>query len=78
LVPVFGALVDWSAARRFQPAAAYAFFASAGMYVALAALGLERPLRLLPKHAAEGTLIAQVTVPTGSLATVDTAGKPPE
>jgi len=54
LVPVLGALFDWSAARRFQPAALYAFLTSAGLYLALAALGLERPLALLPKPVAEG------------------------
>ncbi len=55
LVPVLGALFDWSAARRFQPAALYAFLTSAGLYLALAALGLERPLVLLPEPGAEGT-----------------------
>jgi len=54
LVPVLGALCDWSAARRFQPAALYEFLASAGLYLALAALGLERPLALLPEPVAEG------------------------
>ena len=55
LIPVLGALVNWSAARQFQPAALYAFFTSAGLYLALAALGLERPLVLLPKPVAEDT-----------------------
>jgi hypothetical protein len=44
LVPVFGALTDWDATRRFQPAALFAFLASAVMYTVLAAFGLERPL----------------------------------
>ncbi len=55
LVPVVGALGDWSAARRFQPAALYAFLTSAALYLALAALGLERPLALLPEPVAEET-----------------------
>ena len=55
LLPVLGALIDWSAARRFQPAALYAFLTSAGLYLALAPLGLERPLALLPEPVAEGT-----------------------
>ena len=55
LLPVLGALIDWSAARRFQPAALYAFLTSAGLYLALASLGLERPLALLPEPVAEGT-----------------------
>ena len=55
LVPMLGALIDWSAARRFQPAALYAFLTAVGLYLALAALGLERPLALLPEPVAEGT-----------------------
>jgi len=54
LVPLLGALFDWSTAQRFQPAALYAFLTSAVLYLALAALGLERPLALLPARAAEG------------------------
>jgi cytosine permease len=54
LVPVVGAICDWSAARRFQPAALYAFLTSAGLYLVLAALGLERPLAMLPEPVAEG------------------------
>jgi cytosine permease len=57
LVPVFGALLDWTAARRFQPASLYAFLASAALYLALAAAGLERPLAPLPAAATEGTSV---------------------
>ena len=48
LVPLLGSLFDWSAARRFQPAALYAFFTSAVLYLVLAALGLQRPWRSFP------------------------------
>jgi cytosine permease len=64
LVPVIGALVNWGATRWFQPATLYALFTSAGLYLALAALGLERPLVLLPEPVAEGTP-KPVTVQTG-------------
>jgi cytosine permease len=57
LVPVFGALLDWTAARRFQPASLYAFLASAALYLALAAAGLEPPLVPLPAAATEGTSV---------------------
>ena len=50
LLPVLGALIDWSAARRFQPAALYAFLTSAGLYLALAPLGLERPWLFFPNR----------------------------
>ena len=63
LVPVLGAVVNWSAARRFQPASLYAFFISAGLYLALAALGLERPLVLLPEPLVEVTPKAEGETP---------------
>jgi hypothetical protein len=63
LVPVLGSLVNWSAARRFQPASLYAFLTSAGLYLVLAALGLERPLVLLPEPLAEGPPNAEADTP---------------
>jgi cytosine permease len=54
LVPVLGVLFDWSPARSFQPAALYAFLTSAVLYLAMAALGMERPLAILPPLVAEG------------------------
>ena len=39
LVPLLGDLVQWSAARRFQPASLYAFLASAGFFLVFSALG---------------------------------------
>jgi hypothetical protein len=49
LVPLFGILLDWPAARRFQPAALLAFVAAAGAYAALTASTPERPWVPLPE-----------------------------
>ncbi len=53
LVPLVGSLVDWSAARRFQPASLYAFLAAAGLFLIFSAVGPERPLIGLPEVARE-------------------------
>jgi len=49
LVPLLGASMEWTGAKRFQPASLFAFLASAGLYLTFAALGLERPLASLPE-----------------------------
>jgi len=41
LVPLLGDLLRWPAAQRFQPAALYAFLASACLFLLLSALGLQ-------------------------------------
>ena len=48
LVPVIGAWTDWTPARRFQPAALFAFLTAAAFYLIFAAIGLEGPLIIVP------------------------------
>jgi len=53
LTPLLGALLDWPAALRFQPAALFAFLTGACLFLILSALGLERPLAGVPATASE-------------------------
>jgi cytosine permease len=48
LVPLFAAMIGSPTAQQFQPAAVFAFLASAGLYTVLAALGPEQPWLPLP------------------------------
>ena len=53
LVPLAGDLLEWTAARRFQPASLYAFLASTALFLLFSALAPERPLVSLPEVAPE-------------------------
>ena len=48
VIPLLGALFDWPLAQNFEPATLLAFFTAAGVYLVLAAVGLEQPLVALP------------------------------